>query len=67
METEFFLFVDHTTSVLTKLGTWCYENSGDISCFLLLNLSHTNESWEGLNTCLCIYSPNLFIEHSGEH
>ena len=27
----------------------------------------TDESWEGRNTWLWIYAPNLFIEHSGEH
>ena len=36
---------------LAKLSTWCFEYSGDISCSLLVNLSHTDESWEGRNTC----------------
>ena len=27
---------------------------GDISCSLLANPSHTDESWEGRNTCLWI-------------
>ena len=31
------------------------EHSGDISCSLLVNPSHTGESWEGRNTCLWIY------------
>ena len=38
--------------ILVKLGTWCFERSGDISCSLLVNLSCTDESWEGRNTCL---------------
>ena len=29
--------------------------TGDISCSLLLNPSHTDESWEGRNTCMWIY------------
>ena len=45
----------------------CSEYSGDISCSLLVNPSHTDESWEGQNTCLWIYALNLLIEHSGEH
>ena len=65
--TEYFLFVYHTTSILAKLSTWCFEHSGDISCSLLINSSHTDESWQGQNTCLWIYALNLFIEHSGEH
>ena len=65
--TEYFLFVYHTTSILAKLSTWCLEHSGDISCSLLINSSHTDESWQGRNTCLWIYALNLFIEHSGEH
>ena len=35
-------------------STWCFEHSGDISCCLLVNLSHTDESWEGRNMCLWI-------------
>ena len=65
--TEYFLFVNHTTSILAKPCTWCLEHPGDISCSLLVNLSHTDESWEGRNTCLWIYALNLFIEHPGEH
>ena len=53
--TEYFLFVHHTTSILAKLSTWCFEHSGDISCSLLVNPSHTDESWEGRNTCMWIY------------
>ena len=37
------------------MSTWCFEHSGDISCSLLVNLSHTDESWEGQNTCMWIY------------
>ena len=67
MRMEYFLFIHHTTSILEKLSTWCFEHSGDISCFLLDNPSHTDESWKGRSTCLWIYALNLFIEHSGEH
>ena len=31
------------------------EHSGDISCSLLVNQSHTDESWEGRKTCMWIY------------
>ena len=55
MRTECFLFVHHTTTILGKLSTWCFEHSGDISCSLLVNPSHNDESWEGQNTCLWIY------------
>ena len=55
IRTECFLFVNHTTSILAKLTTWCFEPSGDISCSLLINLSHNDESWKGRNTCLWIY------------
>ena len=55
MRTEYFLFVHHTTSILAKLSTWRFEHSGDISCSLLINPSHTDESWEGQNTCLWIH------------
>ena len=49
------LFCLFTTSILAKLNTWCFEHSGDISCFLLVNLSHTDESWAGRITRLWIY------------
>ena len=52
MRTECVLFVHHTTSILSKLSIWCFEHSGDISCSLFANPSHTHESWEGRNTCL---------------
>ena len=45
----------YKTSILTKLGTWCFEHSDDISCSLLVNPSHTDESWAGRNTCMWIY------------
>ena len=61
MRTEYFLFIHHTTSILTKLSTWCYEHSGDISCSLLVNPSHADESWEGRNTCLWIYIHIIFV------
>ena len=54
MRTEYFLFVHCTTSIWAKLRTWCFEHSGDISS-LLVNPSHTDEPWEGRNTCLRIY------------
>ena len=38
--------------VLAKLSTWCFEHSADISCSLLVNPSHTDESWDGRNTCM---------------
>ena len=54
MKTEYFLSVHHTTSILAKPSTWCFEYSADISCSLLINTSQTDESWEGQNTCLYI-------------
>ena len=56
MRTEYFLFVHHTTSILAKLSTWCF----DISCSLLVKPSHTDESWEGRNNCLWIYMLNIY-------
>ena len=50
------LFVHHTTSILAKLSTRCFEHSGGISCSLLVNPSRTDESWEGRNTCLWMYT-----------
>ena len=59
MRTEYSLFIHHTTSVLAKFSTWCFVHSGAISCSLLVNPSHTDESWdgrrEGRNKWLCIY------------
>ena len=57
-ENRMFLFVHHTTSILAKLNTWCFaqhQHFGDIICSPLVNPSHTDESWEGRNTCLWIY------------
>ena len=48
------IFCSFPTSILAKLSTWCFENSGDISCSLLVKPSHTDESWEEWNTCLWI-------------
>ena len=56
MRTKCFLFVHHTTSILAKRSTWCFEHSGDFSFSLLVNPSHTDDSWEGRNTCLRIYT-----------
>ena len=44
----------------TMLSTWCFEHSGDISSSLLVNLSHTHESWAGRNTW-CGYVCSEFI------
>ena len=55
MKTEYFLLVHHTISILAKLSTRCFDHSSDISCSLLVNPSHTDESWEGRNTCMWIY------------
>ena len=43
MRTEYFWFVHHTTSILANLNNRCFEHSGDISCPLLVNTSHTDE------------------------
>ena len=67
MRTEYFLFLDHTTVVLKKLSTWCFEDSGDISFSLFVNSTHTNGYWKGENTCLWIYGLDFFIGHSGVH
>ena len=56
MRKEYFLFVHHTTSILTKLSTWCFKHSGDSSYSLLVNPSHTDEFSEGQNRCLWIYT-----------
>ena len=32
---------------MAKPSTWCFEHSGDISFSLVVNPSHTDESWEG--------------------
>ena len=56
MRIEYFLFVHHTTSILAKLSTWWFEHSSDISCSLLVDPSHTDESGEGRNKkCVFIY------------
>ena len=54
MKTEYFLLVHHTTSILAKLSTWCFEHLDDISCSLLVNPSHTDEFLEGRNTSIYI-------------
>ena len=53
-EQNIFLFVHHATSILAKPNNWCFEHSDDISCSLLVNRSHTDESLEGRNKCLWI-------------
>ena len=49
------IFCSFITRILAKLST-CFGHSGDISCSLLVNPSHTNESWERRNTCPWIYT-----------
>ena len=41
-----------TTSILAKLNTWCFKHSNNIRCSLLVNPSHTDESWARRNTCM---------------
>ena len=38
--------INHSTQN-KSLSTWCFEHSGGISCSLLVNVSHTGESWAG--------------------
>ena len=33
----------------------CLEHFGEINCSLLVDPSHSDESWKGRNTCLRIY------------
>ena len=51
-----YIYIHHTTNILAKLSTRCFEHSGDISCSLLVYPSHTDE-YIGRNTCMCIYTP----------
>ena len=60
-EQNIFSSFNKTTSILVKLSTWCFEHSGDISCSLRGNPSHTDESWEGQNTCLWIYTLWIYV------
>ena len=46
---------------LEKLSTWFFKHSSDISCSLLVNWSHNDESWEGGNTCLRRYRYNDLV------
>ena len=58
MRTEYYLFVHHTTSILAKLCTWCFEHSlvtSSVRALYSLTPSHTDESWGGRNTCMWIY------------
>ena len=50
------IFCSFTTRILAKLSTWCFEHFGDISCSVLVHPGHTDESWEGRNTSLWIYT-----------
>ena len=50
-----YIFLCMSHSIRRDLEIWCFEHSGDISCSLLVNPSHTDESWERRNTCLWIY------------
>ena len=49
------LFRLFTTSILAKLSKYCFEHSDNNNCSLLVNPSHTDESWAGRITCLTIY------------
>ena len=60
MRTEYFLFVHHTTSILATFSNWCFEYSGDIRFSLLVNSSHTDESWERRNMCLWKYTLSIY-------
>ena len=65
------IFCSYTTSILAKLSTWCFEHSGNINCSLLINLSHTDESWARWNMCmwicmLWIYSLSI-LENTDEN
>ena len=55
---QYIFFCLFTKSILAKLSTWCFEHSGDISCSLLVNPSHTDESWAGQNRCMWI---NIYL------
>ena len=57
MRTEYFLLVHHTTSILAKLSTWCFEHSGDISYSLLLySLTRATLMSPGKDeTRVCVY------------
>ena len=58
---SFSVYIYNILSIyIYKFSTCCFEHSGDISCSLLVNPSHTDESWEGRNTCLYIYV-NIYI------
>ena len=39
---------------ISKLRTWCFQYSCDISCSLLVNPSHTDKSWAGRSTSMWI-------------
>ena len=39
-------------TLFSLLSTWSFEHSGDISCSLLVNPTHTDESWAGQNMCM---------------
>ena len=57
MRTEYFLFAQHTTSILGKISTWCFEHSGEISCSLLLTLAKLmSPGKDETRVCLCIRS-----------
>ena len=55
IRTGYFLFVHHTPSNLVKLRT-----CGDIRCSLLVNPSNTDESLNGGNMCLWIYTLRIY-------
>ena len=67
MRTAFFLFFRHTTRILVKVSTWCFQHSNAISCFLLVNPSKTDKSWERGNMCLWIYMLWIYLLRTQEN
>ena len=37
-----------------NLSTWCFKGYEDVSCCLVVSLSHTDQSWERRNTFVWI-------------
>ena len=48
--------------MLAKLRIWSFKHSVHISCSLLVNPSHTDESWAGQNTCMLLRFDGRFDE-----
>ena len=49
-----FIYIYIYTYIYDLYIQFIYEHSDDISCCLVVNPSHTDESWEGRNTCMWI-------------